>query len=203
MENRPLSLAACLIFLALPAIAALAAEEVGSAAQRADWAQRLQKAQALTAEGQAREAAAAKVREAKDGECPKRFQVNACLGDNQDEYNRIAHQAKHLETEGQAIEREVRKEQLKAKDVRHDVESARREAELPGREAETSAARQAAQTREASMRADKEIKAEAGRQRKAADEEKLRQRQAAHAARVAEKMQKAQPAAGAPGTTGK
>ena len=54
MKNRSLPLAVRLIFLALPAFAAQAAEGTGSPEQRADWEQRFSKAKALSAEGHAR-----------------------------------------------------------------------------------------------------------------------------------------------------
>jgi colicin import membrane protein len=203
MEHRPLSLAACLILLALPAFAVPADEELGSAEQRADWAQRLDQAKVLAGEGKSRRAAAAKIRKDKDAECPKRFQVNACLKENQNEYMLVERQADRLENDGLAIERGVRKEQLQLKDARHEADSARRAAELPGREAETAAVRQEATTREADNRAAKARKAEAGEQRKAAAAENLRQRQAAHAARVAEKMKKAQAQPESSATPGK
>lgn len=203
MEHRPLSLAACLILLALPAFTAQADEELGSAAQRADWAQRLDKAKALAGEGKLRREAAAKIRKDKDAECPKRFQVNACLKENQNEYMIVERQADHLENDGLAIERGVRKEQLQEKDARHQAETVRREAELPGREAETAAARQEAEAREADIRSAKARKAELGEQRKLAEAEKLRRRQAAHAARVAEKMKKAQGQPDPSATSGK
>lgn len=203
MENRSLSLVACLILLALPGFAASADDEPGSAEQRADWAQRLGQAKALAGEGKARREAAAKIRDRKDAECPKRFLVNACLKENQNEFMIVDHQATRLENDGQAIERQVRKEQLQEKDAQHLADAARRDAELPSREAETAAARQSAARREEGIRADKAQRAEAGQQRKAAGEEKQRRKQAAHDARVAEKMQKAQERAAQSGAAGK
>lgn len=190
MEHRPLSLAACLIFLALPVFAG-PADEVGTAEQRADWAQRLGEAQAMVGDGKSRRAVAAKIRKDKDAECPKRFQVNACLKENQNEYMIVERQARRLENDGQAVERAVRKEQLQERDARQQAERARRTAELPAREAETTAARQEVTANQAEIRADKALKAEAGEKRKAAEAEKLRRKQAAHAARVAEKMKQA------------
>lgn len=203
MKNRPLSLAARLIFLVLPAFAAQAAEELGSPEQRADWAHRFDKAKALSAEGHARREAAAKIRDAKDAECPKRFQVNACLKENSSEFTKVDHQAQRLENEAQAIERQVRKEQLVEKDVARKANAARRQAELPELASETAAAQQKAEDRETRIRASKAVKAEAGMQRKAANAEKQRQRQAAHEARVAEKMKKAQENTAAAGASGK
>lgn len=197
MENRPLPLAAYLIFLLLPAFAVQAADEIGSPEQRADWEQRLQKAQALSAESRAQEDEAAKIRAAKDGECPKRFQVNACLRENLNEYTQASRRAKRIENEGLAIERGVRKEQLKEKDAHLQADAQRRQEALPEREVSAAKARQRVEEREARVRAGKAAKAEAGLQRKAAQAEKLRQRQAAHDARVAEKMQKAQNGAAA------
>lgn len=203
MENRPLSLLAGLIAWLLLGSHALAADSAVGSEQQADWAQRLEKAAALQAEGDARRSEAAKVLGEKNAACQKRFQVNACLKENENEYSAASRQAKHLSNEGLAMERAVRKEQLSERDALHDERAARRQAELPARQAETAAARQAAAEREAELRADRAKKAEAGLQRKAAAAEKLSQKEAAHNARVAEKMQKAQQRAAESGGAGK
>ena len=203
MENRPLSLAAGLIVYALLSTPLHAAEGGASADQEADWARRMEQAAALQSEGKARRNEAAKILDEKNIACRSKFQVNACLKESDSEYTVVARQAKRLENEGLAIERAVRKEQLSVRDAQHQVDAVRHEEELPTREAETAAARHEAEVREAEIRASKAGKAAEGVKRKAADEEKLRQRQAAHNARVAEKMQKAQQRAAEAGTTGK
>lgn len=204
MENRSLSLATCLIALAWLAAPALAADVDGASdAQLADWAQRIDQAEALSAEGKARQEEAARMLAEKNAECARKFLVNACLKDNEREYTAAAHQAKRLDNEGAAIKRAVKQEQLNQRDAQHQADAARREAELQGRQTETTAARQAAANREAAILADKAKKATAGAQRKAADAEKLRRKQAAHAARVAEKMQKAEQRAAEAGPAGK
>ena len=192
MENRSLSLSAGLMVFALMSATALAAGEGAVSDQQADWNRRLDKAAALSAEGKAQQAAAGRVLEEKNAVCQKKFLVNACLKDNEKEYTVAARQAKRLENEGQAIERQVRKEQLNEKDAQHQADAARREAEMPGRAAEAAANRNAAETREAKIRSEKATKAEEGAKRKLAAEEKQRQKEAAHNARVSEKMQKAQ-----------
>lgn len=192
MDNRFLSLLACLMLLLLHFPSAQAGEEIGTPEQRADWELQLNKAASMDAEAKSSKMNAARVRAEKDAECQKRFQVNACLKENQTEYRSVAHQAKGLASEARAIEQAVRQEQLKEKDALNQAASARRQAELAERKAATAAARQAAASRQANIRADKERQAEAGMRRKAAEAEKLRQRQAAHQARIAKKMKAAQ-----------
>jgi colicin import membrane protein len=201
MENRTLLLVACLIFLALPGFALSA--DVGNAEQRADWAQRLGKAQAMVDEGKAHRVAAAKIRADKDAECPKRFRVTACLAENNDAYMLLERQANGLENEGLAIKREILKEQLQEKDAQHQAETARREAELGARASATTAARQKETAGEDNIRAKKARQAEIGRQRKLADEQKLHRKQVAHNAQVAEKMEKAHERAGQSGSAAK
>lgn len=197
MENRSLSFAVGLIALALLNAPLSAAESGVSPEQQADWDLRLEKAAALTAEGQARQQEAGRILEEKNIACRKKFLVNACLKKNDEEYTAVARQARQMTNEGKAIELQVKKEQLSDRDLRRQAEIPQREAELRERQAETAANRQATTEREATIRADKEKKAEEGAKRKAAEAEKLRQRQAAHDARVAEKMQKT-PVAPAP-----
>ena len=191
MEYRSLPLAAVLILLGLISAPLSAEEEIGTPEQRADWAQRLEKARVMSAEADAREQEAAQLRAGKDAACPQRFRVNACYEENRDNYTRVAREVRRLDNEARTLEREVRREQAREKEIRREADAARHVAGLPEREAETSAARQKAADREAAIRADKAQKAEIGLQRKAAETDKLRQKQAAHDARVAEKLRKA------------
>lgn len=200
MEHRSLSLAALLILLLPVAGPAFAEDEIGTPEQRADWTQRLARARELADDADAREKAAKQRRTDKDAECPARFRVNACYDENRREYSAVVNEARRLDNQAKAIEREVRREQLNVKEIRREADSARREAELPEREAQTAAARQKAAERESAVRADKAQRAEVGQQRRAAEDERLRQKQAAHAARVAEKMNQGAAAAPPAGT---
>lgn len=200
MENRSLSVAACLISLALLGGPAWAADQGPDSEQQAAWQLRLDKAAALSAEGRARQAEASRILEEKNAACRKKFLVNACLQENQEEYSAAARQGKLLENEGRAIERQVRKEQLSDSDVRRQAAAPQREAELQERQAEVAATREAAANKEATIRADQAKKAVEGEKRKAADAEKLHRKQAAHDARVAEQMRKAAQRASEAGT---
>lgn len=191
MEYRSLPLAAVLIFLGLVSAPLCADEEIGTPEQRADWTQRLEKARAMSAEADAREQEAVQLRARKDAECPQRFRVNACYEENRGDYSRVAREVRRLDNEAKTLEREVRREQVREKEIRREADAARHAAGLPEREAETAAARQKVSEREAAIRADKAQKAEIGLQRKAAEADKLRQKQVAHDARVAEKLRKA------------
>ncbi|MCB4360094.1 hypothetical protein [Quatrionicoccus australiensis] len=199
MEYRSLSLAACLISLACLAAPALADQAVDPALEQ-DWKARLDKAAALQAEGKQRQAEAARVQALKDAECEHKFLVNSCLNESREEYMVVSRQARLLENEGKAIERQVKKEQLSEHDRQQRAEAPKRAAELQARQTETAALRDEAESREAAIRTDKERKAAEGARRKADDAAKQRRKQQEHAARVAEKMDKAaRRAAEAPG----
>lgn len=168
--------------------------------QQADWQQRLDGAAALQAEARARQGEADERLEQTKSECFKKFRVNACQEEARAEHMLATREARRLENQGKAAEREVSKEQLADKDKRRAEAARQRAADLRVREAETATARQAGVAEEAAARADKATKAEEGARRKAAEEEKQRKKQADHEARVAEKMRKAaRPAADAAG----
>lgn len=192
MENRSLSVAACLIALSAFGFAARAAETGPSPEQEADWEARLEKSAALQADGKARQAEADRIYNEADTACFKKFLVNACRADARKTYVAASRIGKNLENEGKAIERQVKKEQLSDKDARRAAEAPQRAADLELRRDETTTARDEAAAKEAATRADKEKKAAEGVRRKAAEAEKLQKKQAEHEARVAEKMQKAQ-----------
>lgn len=187
MENRSLSLAACLITLVCLAAPVAAGEGVDPAVQQ-DWKLRLDKAATLQAEGRQRQAEAERVLAEKNAECASRFLVNSCRDGNQEEYMRAARQARLLENEGNAIERQVKKEQLSERDRQYRAEAPKRAADLQARQAETEAARSEAEARSAAILADKEKKAEAGAKRKAAaaaeHQRKVREHEAKVVARV-------------------
>lgn len=192
MEYRSLSLAAGLIVCSLSGLPARA-EDGPSEQQQADWQQRLDKAVALQAEGRARRDSASRAFELREAECFKRILVNDCRSQAEADYLSASHQGERLENEGKALEREVRKEKHADQDRRRAAEASQRAAERPSRAAQTSAESAAHEARVAEIRADKAKKAEAGAQRKAAEAEKLRKKQAEHAARVAGKKAKAAP----------
>ncbi len=195
MEKRSPSVAARLtvaLWAAFCLPLAAMAENVGNAEQEADWAARLDKAATLQAESRMMKDAAKQALEEKTPACSKKFMVNACRNELRQEYLKASHEAQRLESEGKAIEREVKREQIAEREKRSVEEAPQREAELKARAAETEAARQATQARIEATRADKEKKAEEGVQRKAADAERLRQKQEAHARKVAEKMREAE-----------
>lgn len=191
MENRSLSVVARLIVLFAISCSVLAADGESSPEQQADWQQRLDSAAAHQAEARSRQSEADRALERKEADCLKKFQVNACLSDARTEHRMTSREAKRLENEGKAQEREVKKEQLADQDKRRAEAAQQRAADLRVRESETAAARQAGAAEEAATRADKAAKAEEGARRKTAEAEKQRKKRADHEARVAEKMRKA------------
>lgn len=181
---------ACLLGIGMVS-GAVAADKGATAAQQADWEQRLAHADALQKEGTERRAAAEKLLEEQMAACYKKFLVNRCRENAQSDFKEENKAARRIQNEGKAIERQVKKEQLSARDLQAAAELPEREAELKVREAETTAARQAAVAEEEATRAAKARKAEEGAQRKAEEAERLRKKQADHDARVAQQMEKA------------
>ena len=181
---------ACLLGIGMVSGAA-AADKGATAAQQADWEQRLAHATALQKEGDALKAAADKKLEEQMVACYKKFLVNRCRDNAQSDFKEESKVARRIQNEGKAIERQVKKEQLSARDLQAADEMPEREAELKAREAETTAARQAAVAEEEATRAAKARKADEGAQRKAEEAERLRKKQADHDARVAQQMEKA------------
>jgi colicin import membrane protein len=192
MENQSLSVVARLIAVLAISASALAADGGTAADQSADWQQRLDKAAALQAEARSRRVAADQLLEDTKADCFKKFRVTACQDEARSEHQGAMREARRLENEGKALEREVRKEQLTDKDKRRAETARQHEAELKVRETETAAARQTAEAETAAALAGKARKAAEGERRKAAAEEKQRKKRADHEARIAEKSRKAE-----------
>jgi colicin import membrane protein len=192
MENRSLSVVACLIaLLALP-LAALAEESGASAELQASWQERLDKAASLHDDSKALKEEGIKRSKQKYLECDKKFLVNACRTEADREYLKTTHEARRLEAESRALEREVKKEQLADREKRRLEEAPQHEAEMQARETDTASSRQATEQKIEAERADKAKKAAEGEKRKAEQAEKHRQKQEAHAAKVAAKKLEAE-----------
>lgn len=192
MENRSLPVVAGLIaLLALP-FAVMAAESGADAEPQAAWQARLDKAAAMQSASKAQQAEANKVLERKNAICATKFLVNDCRNEAYQEYVKTTREARRQENEGKALEREVKKEQISARDKRQAEEVPRRAADLQLRQEETMAARQMADDKATAARADKARKSVDGEQRKLADAERLHKKQEAHAARVAKKKLEAE-----------
>jgi len=191
---------ACLLVGGLLAGVAWSADQAPATAQEADWEQRLGRATELQRSAAARKAAAEKLLEEQSAGCYRKFLVNSCLDEAQGEYLEAFKDARRLDNEGKAIERQVKKEQFSAREARWAAEIPAREANLRAREAETTATRAEAEAAAAATRASKARKAEEGAQRKAEDAERVRRKQADHEALVAAQVEKtnAKAAASAP-----
>lgn len=185
--------AASLIVCALLPGLAWSAGEASTAAtiQELEWEQRLERAGELQRRGAAGKAAAEKQLDEQSAGCYLKFLVNRCLDNAQSDYLVAYKDARRIENEGKAIERQVKKEQFAAREAKWAAEAPEREAGLQAREAETAAERAETQAEEAAKRESKARKAEEGAQRKAEDAERLRRKQADHEARVARQVEKA------------
>lgn len=192
MENRSLPVAAGLIFLLAMPFAALAADGAVAADQQAAWQARLDKAAALQAEGKARQAEADQVLVERNAECATKFLINDCRRAASREHLTVTRETRRQEIEGNAIEREVKREQMAERAKQRAEAEPRRAAELELRQPESMTARQEAEDRIAAARAAKEAKAAEGERRKIAEAEKQQRKQADHDARVAKKMREAE-----------
>lgn len=193
MENRSLSVAACLIgcCLAWPAVAG-EGPAGPSPEQVADWDSRMAHAQELQAEGKARKQAALDLFDAEKKACFKKFMVTNCQLVAKKRYNESMKEARRISNEGGTLERQVKKERLEDKDARRVEDAPRREADLRDRQARTAEDRALAEQERQKKEADKAQQTAEGAQRRAANEERLRQKREAHERKVAEKMQKAE-----------
>jgi len=192
-RSRNGSIARQLFAASLFAFAALvaAAGPAGTDEQQADWDRRLERASALQTEGDTKKAEAEKLFEERKTACYRKFLVNRCLEAAYDDYIVTVKEGRRQSNEGKAVERQVKKEQLNARDMQRIADTPQHQAELKEREADTAAARSAAVAKEAEMRAKKAQEAAEGAQRKAGEAERQQRKQAEHEARVAEKKAEA------------
>lgn len=188
MKYRPFRLAAGLFLLAwlLP----LAAAEPG-ADHTADWEQRLQAAKTQQSAGKTQRTAAKSRYEAEKKICFKKFRVTDCQEDARRLYIISTNEARRIENQGLAAERQVKKEQLADKDASYAAEAPARAANLQEREAETKAERAKSESKRAAKLAEKEKKAATAASRYARDAERREKKRAGHEKQVAEKMEKA------------
>jgi colicin import membrane protein len=192
MENRSLSMVAGLIVLLAIPLAALAADGAASADQQAAWQARLDKAAAMQTESKALQDEADALLVQKNEVCATKFLINDCRNTAAKEHLKTTREARRLEIDGKAIEREVKREQLSERNRVQVEEAPRRAADLELRQAESMNARQVAEDKIAATRAAKAAKAVEGEKRKIAEAEKLHKKQADHDARVAKKMHEAE-----------
>lgn len=191
MENRPLSVVTLLIVW-IGMVAPVWAEGGPSPEQMADWDRRLEKANALQGQAKSQFDAANQFFVGKEKACYEKFRVNACIDEARREHGRLTTEARRVQNEGKALERQVRKEKLSDKDGRFIAETDLRAADLQAREAETSAARAQVMENEAALRSDKEKQAAEGVRRHAADADRLQKKRAEHEARVARQIEKSE-----------
>lgn len=183
-RNFAVLLAACWPMLGMAADG----ENAASASEDA----RLEKAAALKSEAKERKASADAQHAERLAACAKKFLVNSCRRDADLQHLTDTRAAQKLENEGLAIEREVKREKIAERDRQIAEEEKQRPEELSERAAKISEERNQAAQRQVKIRADKATKAEEGARRRAADEERLRRKQAAHAAKVEQKKRDAE-----------
>lgn len=183
--------AGLIALLALP-FAVQAADLAADDEQQAAWQQRLDKASAMQAESARRQADAEKLLQEKYTVCASNFLVNDCRNAAYKDYLKVTQETRRQTNEGKALEREVKKEQVAAREKHRAEEAPKNEAKLRLRQQKTETSHQASEEKMAATRASKAAKAAAGEQRKAADAAKHQKKVADHNARVAKQMRRAE-----------
>lgn len=191
MEYRSAALAA---LLTLAGSTLYAAE--GADVQRDSWETRLERAAALQTEGKARRDAADRLYAEEDKACYSKILVNRCRDEARKRHVSENREGKRLESEGKAIELQVKKEQREAGERQAEREAPLKAADRAARGADYAAEQQRTEAERAAHQADKAQRAEEGVRRRAEQDAKIREKQAAHAARQAEARQKAAENAG-------
>lgn len=183
MEYRPSTVVAGLI-LALLAVPALADE--------ADWQRRLERARSMQDEAQQRQKAADAEFEQRSLACQSKFMVSGCVDDARKAHIAVTRETRQLRIDADALEREVKREQVKAREQERAAAAEVRERDLAERERRIAGERAAAaeQARQEAAAAKAE-KAAAGARRKAEQAEAHRRKVADHEARVAGKKARA------------
>lgn len=157
-----------------------------------DWASRLARADALIAEAKGKQSVADAEFSAADRACYQKFLVNRCRDEAKKAHVLATREARRIENEGRAIEREVKREQLAEKDRERAANEPQRSAEHEEKAQQVAVERQQAEVERAARLAGKEKKAEEGARRHAVDAERLQKKRAEHEARVAAKIEAAE-----------
>jgi len=157
----------------------------------ADWVRRLELAKALKHQAKSMEQEAKKRYEAEKLACFERFRVTDCQEEARSRYLASANEARRIESEGQAEERQVNKEKQAEKDARHLAEAPERAADRERRKADKAERQQRAEEKRAQKKADKERRAKEGAERRARDAERQEKKKAKHERKVAEQMEEA------------
>jgi colicin import membrane protein len=181
MEYRSPSVVAGLIFALMvwPAMA-----------EQSDWEARLTRAGSLqTAAGQRQQVADAELAE-QSAACQQKFMVNACIDKARKAHLAVTKEVRKMEIEANALEREVKREQVRERDARLAAEAEQRKAELPARQEQLAAERAADEQRRQQRLQDKADKAEAGARRKAEQADAHQRKVAAHEAKIAKRKAK-------------
>lgn len=156
-----------------------------------DWASRLERAKSLQAQGLERK------KEAKDQfagakkACFARFRVTDCQHAAKQDYVHAMGEARKIENEGLALERQVKSEQRAQHQQKMADDAPQRAESLRLRQERVQAEQEAARAEQAARREGKARQAEEGERRHRANAQRLQEKRQKHADRVAEKMAKA------------
>ena len=183
MEYRSLSV---LAGLALAVIAGpISADE-------ANWEARLSRAASMKAEAEQRQKLADDALAAQNLACQQKFQVNACIDKARKERNTITREVRQQQIDARNLEREVKHEQGEVNKARLAADAEQRARDLPVRQEQVSSERSAAEQRQQQKLSKKAAQAEIGAQRKAEKAAAHERKVAAHQAKVAERKARAE-----------
>lgn len=189
--SRTLALALASLVLGWPLPVVAKTSSQADPALKADWDRRLEEAKAQQNQGKAQKTVAKQLFEKEKVACFEKFRVTDCQEEARRRYLIMTNEARRLENEGLAKERQVKKEQLADKDKRYLEEAPERAADRVKREAATAENRKKADEKIARKLADRQKKASEGAGRHARDAERLEKKRLRHEKKVAEQMEKA------------
>lgn len=197
--SRFFAIALCLTATCGPVWAAAFPGSEPEPARKADWDRRLTIAQAQQQAGKAKKAEAKKLFEAEKVACFEKFRVTDCQEEARRRYVVSTNEARRIENDGLALERQVKKEQLADKAARYEADAPLRAADRAQREAKVAEARQKSEEKRSRKIASQQEKTKQGAERRARDAERLEKKKARHEQKVAEQMAKSKRrAAGTP-----
>ena len=183
MEYRSLSVGAGLIFAMTASL---------GWADEADWEARMSRAASMKAEADQRQKTADEALAAQSRACQQKFQVNACIDKARKERNAITREVRQQQIDARNLEREVSRERGEVNKARLAADAEQRARDLPVRQAQVSSERSTAEQRQQQKLSNKAEKAEIGAQRKAEKAAAHERKVAAHQAKVAERKARAE-----------
>lgn len=184
----------CSVIAAVLAVPAALADQPERARETlaSDWAQRLEAVRQQRGDAVEKKRAATARYESERNDCYRKFLVTDCQEKARQRFLESTHEARRLENEADAAERQIKKEKRLDKERRYLAEEPLRRAELRQREERVAQERSRVQIAQEQKEAKQREKARLGALRRAQDDERLKQKKKRHDRKVAEQMEKVQ-----------